>query len=499
MLRSAALTEDLNERLRRHLLRADGDEDLTFAVWYPSRGKNRVTAVLSSLVPPHADERHVHGNASFETEYFLRAAEAARADGGGLALLHSHPLGDGWQGMSPTDEETERRFAPRSQAVTGLPFVGLTMAKGGELSARFWERADRRDYRRRDCENVRVVGSALAPCWHPELRPSPAATAAQLRTVSAWGEEVQADLARLRVGIIGAGSVGAMVGEALARTGVQDIVLLDFDTVEERNLDRLVHASALDARLWRSKVETLAKGLRGTATAAEPTITPLELSVVEQAGFAAALDCDVLFSCVDRPWPRAALNYLAMAHLIPVVDAGIRIKRTKDGRLRLASWRAHVASPGRACLECLGQFRIGDVAAERDGSLDDPEYIESLPVDHPLAQRQNVFAFSQAAAALACEQYLRMVVAPGGLTNVGAQRHQFKLGTTGLENDGCQSQCPYADIVATGDGSLDDFMPTGAHRHADHVRETRRIQQRRTSVRIRRWADECLHSIRAKL
>ncbi len=69
-------------------------------------------------------------------------------------------------------------------------------------------------------------------------------TAAQLRTVSAWGARQQADLVRLRVGVIGAGSVGGFVGEALTRSGFEDVVLIDFDHIEEKKLDRLLYASS---------------------------------------------------------------------------------------------------------------------------------------------------------------------------------------------------------------------------------------------------------------
>jgi hypothetical protein len=290
-----------------------------------------------------------------------------------------------------------------------------------------------------------------------------------------------------------------MVGEALARSGVQDITLIDFDTIELKNLDRLIHATKLDARVWRSKVETLTRALKTVATAAEPRIHPVEFSVVEEDGFSKALDCDVLFSCVDRPWPRAALNYMAYAHLIPVVDAGIRIVTTKSERLRIASWRAHVAAPGRRCLECLGQFSRGDIAAERDGSLDDPSYIETLPRDHRLALRQNVFAFSQGAAALAMEQFLRMIIAPGGLPSIGAQRHQFKLGTTDCEVGKCDTTCIYGGAIGNGDASLQTFLPTGEHTRAEEVRRERSEAQSKPIVRVKRWADDRLLQLRDRL
>lgn len=499
MLRSASLSSSCHWRLRQHLLRSDRQEDLCFAVWRSSTGSRRKTALISELVLPQPGERHVHGTASFETAYFLRAAEVARAANGGLAFLHSHPGGLSWQDMSAPDQNTESRHASRTRAITGLPLVGLTMAGDGSLSARFWERIGRSTYDRNDCESVRVVGEQLEACWHPLLRPKPEVTGQQIRTVSAWGDDLQADLARLRVGVVGAGSVGAMVGEALARSGVQDITLIDFDTIELKNLDRLIHATKLDARVWRSKVETLTRALKTVATAAEPRIHPVEFSVVEEDGFSKALDCDVLFSCVDRPWPRAALNYMAYAHLIPVVDAGIRIVTTKSERLRIASWRAHVAAPGRRCLECLGQFSRGDIAAERDGSLDDPSYIETLPRDHRLALRQNVFAFSQGAAALAMEQFLRMIIAPGGLPSIGAQRHQFKLGTTDCEVGKCDTTCIYGGAIGNGDASLQTFLPTGEHTRAEEVRRERSEAQSKPIVRVKRWADDRLLQLRDRL
>ena len=486
---SAALTTDTHEALVAHLKRRDGQEDLCFALYRPSTGATRTTAVVQELVLPVPGERNVHGNVAFTGDYFLRAAFAAADADAGLVLLHSHPSGYGWQGMSSDDIEAERGHAAQTHELTGLPLVGMTMGTGEpSWSARVWSDMRGRGFSRHDCDSVRVVGDQLRMTYNPELRPAPPTTRKQLRTVSAWGERVQADLARLRVGIVGAGSVGSMVAEALARTGIQHLVLLDFDRVKLHNLDRLLHATDRDVRLAYSKVEVLARALRDGATAANPRIDALELSVVEEAGWLAALDCDVIFSCVDRPWPRSALNLLAYAHLIPVIDGGIRVT-VEDGELLGADWKAHIAAPSRRCLECVKQYLPEHVAMEREGRLDDPEYIKGLPKNSPLRASENVFAFSANVASLEVLQLLSMVVAPQGIADIGSQNHHFVTGELDVDTHSCTESCLYSGrLLARADHA--GLSVTAAHRVAEDERRERAALGRRWKVRVGRFLDD---------
>ena len=127
---------------------------------------------------------------------------------------------------------------------------------------------------------------------------------------------------RLRIGLIGSGSVGGLVGDTLARTGFEDILLMNFGRIETHNLDRLSYATRED--VGRLKVEIQAAHLTRTATANPFSVEPITAAVYEDEGFRAALDCDLLFACVDRPWGRYVLNLIAYAHLIPVVDVALR-------------------------------------------------------------------------------------------------------------------------------------------------------------------------------
>ena len=60
------------------------------------------------------------------------------------------------------------------------------------------------------------------------------------RTIESWGIGVQRGIQRLRIGVVGTGSVGAIVAEALARIGISHITLIDPDKLEIHNLDRFI-------------------------------------------------------------------------------------------------------------------------------------------------------------------------------------------------------------------------------------------------------------------
>src|SRR5579872_7119320 len=121
MKQSVALTCAIHELLLRHLLRQDGQEDLCFGLWSPSLGAERQTALVRKVLLPGDGERNVHANVSFEPEYFLRALREAQENNCGIALLHSHPRGTGWQELSEDDAAAEEDHARQSQVVTGLP------------------------------------------------------------------------------------------------------------------------------------------------------------------------------------------------------------------------------------------------------------------------------------------------------------------------------------------------------------------------------------------
>ena len=174
------------------------------------------------------------------------------------------------------------------------------------------------------------------------------------------------------------------------------------------------------------------------------------------------------------------------AHLIPVIDGGIQVVTRPKRGLWSADWKAHIASPERRCLECLGQYHAGLVSAEREGYFDDPKYIAGLPKDHPIRRNENVFAFSLSSASFEILQMLMMIVAPRGFANAGEQMYHFVPGI--FDEPGfhtCNEGCPYPSLIAKGDRT--GLVLTARHGSAEEARRARAAARRSLSWRDRWW------------
>lgn len=448
----AALTEKIHDSACHQLLESIRagrlQEDLRFALWRPATGANRLTALVFETIDPAPGERHLHGNVSFDAGYLTRAVRLACANNAGLAFMHSH-LSPGWQDMSEPDVVAERdRIAPPARA-TGLPLVGLTLGTDGAWSARFWPWNGRR-FTRSWCDKVRVVGRRLRVTFNDRQMPPPPRQPALRRTIDTWGEARQHDLARLRVGIVGAGSVGCMLAEAIARMGVGRMLLIDPDDVEIHNLDRLLYAGRRD--VGTPKVELVARHLRRGATAARFRVQTHVRPIQDPAARLAALDCDVLLSAVDRPLPKDLLNRIAYTHCIPVISGGVYIDRKRDATLGQAAWSVTVVAPGLRCLRCDGQYTTSDVTMESDGSLDDPAYVRQAFAPSPMPANQNVFPFCANVASFMVIQLLRLVVADVWWPDTGGRLHYSMIpNQLRLEKAECGPHCSISASTALGD------------------------------------------------
>ncbi|MFH2064748.1 MAG: ThiF family adenylyltransferase [Pseudomonadota bacterium] len=446
---TVAISEKINEGLKEFLIRHDRQEDLAFALWTPSIGENRLTALLHAIVFPQKGDRQIHGNASFNPAYFDRVCKLALQEKCGIAFLHSHPF-PGWQGMSDDDIIAERKMAGATHAITDLPLLGMTVGSDGIWSGRFWKYSGNRQYNRVWCHSVRVVGKSLKVNFNKLLEPETVNREYIKRTVSVWGEKDHIDLIRLRIGIIGLGSVGSMIAETLSRMGMKRFTLIDFDEIQAHNLDRLLGATTEDIGML--KVAMVDRQIKRSTTATNVDVNTVPFSLAEKEGYKAALDCDVLFSCVDRPRARHILNHFAYAHLIPVIDGGIDVRFNKKREFTGVDWQLQTVAPGRPCLKCIGAYDINDVSLEENGLLEDPSYMKNLPDNHHLKRNENVFPFSANLASLETVQFVALVIGAGGISDFGIQRYRYWPGTIDVDIEKrCSAECDCEKFVGQGD------------------------------------------------
>lgn len=75
------------------------------------------------------------------------------------------------------------------------------------------------------------------------------------RTSSALGEELMSEFRQKKFCVVGCGGTGALFAEMLVRTGARKVTLIDGDSVEASNLNRVV--SFVHADIDKPKVEVL--------------------------------------------------------------------------------------------------------------------------------------------------------------------------------------------------------------------------------------------------
>ncbi|MCK0510540.1 tRNA threonylcarbamoyladenosine dehydratase [Aromatoleum buckelii] len=146
-----------------------------------------------------------------------------------------------------------------------------------------------------------------------------------------YGNDALPRLDRGRVCVVGIGGVGSWAAEALARSGVGHLTLIDLDHVAESNINRQSHA--LDATLGQAKVVAMAERLR----AINPLVNVVVVEDFIGEDNAAALlrDFDVVIDAIDNVRAKVAIVLTCRMRRIPLIVAGSAGGKTDPGKIRV--------------------------------------------------------------------------------------------------------------------------------------------------------------------
>lgn len=131
------------------------------------------------------------------------------------------------------------------------------------------------------------------------------------------GEEAVERLGRCRVALFGLGGVGSFAAEALARSGVGEIELVDSDTVSISNVNRQL--CALEDTLGRPKVEVVAERLRKINPAIRLCCRQ-EFFLPETANAFDFSSYDYVIDAIDTVAGKIAIAELATRAGVPMIS-----------------------------------------------------------------------------------------------------------------------------------------------------------------------------------
>ncbi len=140
-----------------------------------------------------------------------------------------------------------------------------------------------------------------------------------------WGKDNQEILSSKHVAVFGLGGVGGFCAEALARAGIGELTIIDFDTVSETNINRQL--VALHSTVGKSKAELFKDRLKD--------INPdIRLNVVDDfySGDLKLFNVDYVADAIDTMRSKIELLGTCVKQNIPVISsmgAGNRIDPTK--------------------------------------------------------------------------------------------------------------------------------------------------------------------------
>jgi tRNA A37 threonylcarbamoyladenosine dehydratase len=148
------------------------------------------------------------------------------------------------------------------------------------------------------------------------------------RTELLLGKENLKILNTKKVAICGNGGVGSIIPIVLARSGILNFVLVDFDKVDVSNLNRQI--AYLTKDIGKNKVNVLSDYILNLRKEADTYIVFEKIN--EDFDFKIFDDCDYIFDCIDDINAKVLLIKYCINHNIKIVSSlgmGNRLDPTK--------------------------------------------------------------------------------------------------------------------------------------------------------------------------
>jgi len=442
MTTTLRMTADQIAEVRPHLFREDRDEHGAILL-VGARHRAGQTTLLTREVHLLADEDFPpgdHGYRQIAPAALARLGNRAFGEQLGLVSLHSHPGADRQVGLSPDDLQGHRRVFTHLLDITGgRPVGGLAMgmrAAAGEIWLSPSEVLK--------LDQLEVIGERSEILRAQPPRGANVAAERYDRQVRMFGAQGQELLRGLRVAVVGVGGGGSLVVEQLAHLGVGEIIAIDFDSVAEHNLSRIVGATPRDARRGTKKVEVSRRLVSRIDRSVR--FTAVDGDVVDKHVAELVTQCDFIVLATDSHLSRLVVNAIAHAYLIPAVQVGAKVDVRPDGSIEQIYCAIRPILPPSGCLRCAGV--IDPLVLQRETATDEERVAQDYLGHDSGVIDPSVITLNAVTAGVAMNVLLFSAV---GLGQSGLGRHQIHTPANGgwlkvqVER---QDTCPWCSLAS---------------------------------------------------
>lgn len=386
------LSEAHHKQLREHLFPGDGLEAAAIMLCTQSAAHRYV--VNQILLVDHGDCRvRTSDRISWPGVAIETAIDLAESHNLSILLMHSHP--GGTLDFSAMDDESDHEVMPALFEANDLPSIrhgSAVMTEDGAIHARLYSR------------QLMVIPISAVHCASDELLTWQVSGQGRvLPTPMAFSSQMGRDLKHLTACVVGVSGTGSIVVEQLARLGFGRLILIDFDEIEFKNLNRILNATIEDAQNGISKVARFAAVIPSYRD--DVDVHTLEASIVTREAIEMAGMADVLFCCVDSFEGRQLCDRIAAAYLQPLFDVAVTIptRQTDDGvAIGDVCGRVDYVKPGGSTLADRGVYTpdtlrreyLRQAAPDELAAQEEEGYIKGIADEAPSVISLNMRAAS---------------------------------------------------------------------------------------------------------
>jgi hypothetical protein len=447
------MTGEQHSRLRRFLFPGDGGEAVAIVLCGRRAGDRRHRLLVRYIegIPYEICSTRTPVHVTWPTDYIVPLLERATSERLSVIKIHSHPTG--YAAFSSTDDDGDARLLPmvRGWVEADIPHGSAIMLPDGQMFGRIRTSQDAFE----PLALINVVGDDLH-FWYPDMGsvelPSFVASHAQV-----FDDGTTERLRRLSVAVIGGSGTGSPTVEQLMRLGADEIVIVDNDRMEDRNVNRILNSTMQDARDERSKVDVLGDAIERAGLGTR--VIRLDRNLWDPEVIRAVAQCDVVFGCMDTLDGRFLLNTLATYYMLPYIDIGIRLDAVREGsqrgRIREVCGTINFLQPGRSSLMSRGLFTMSEVAAAGLRRHDPAAHAQQVAdgyIAGVQAHRPAVISVNMFASSLAVNEFLARLHPFREEPNINYGGVTFSLASMELIYDLEEGRCPIlAGKVGLGD------------------------------------------------